>query len=78
MGEVFKRSLAVSKTTTARSGSSVSVATAVSLNRLAAGSVIQRGILRSTPSGPRTVIGMSACRGARTSSRSAPARGWKG
>jgi hypothetical protein len=39
----------------ARNAWSDTVATSETANRCAAGSVIQRGILRSTPSRPRTV-----------------------
>ena len=41
----------------------------------AAGSIIQRGIWMSRPSGPRTVMGSAARRGAETTSNSVPARG---
>jgi hypothetical protein len=68
----------LSNADTARSASIASVATAASANSLAAGSIIQQGILRSMPSDPRTVIGICAWRDARTTSSSAPASGWNG
>ena len=61
---------------TARSAATASVAVSESTKSPAEGSVIHRGILRSTPSGPRTVIGISARRPTRTTWSSVPASGW--
>jgi hypothetical protein len=61
----------------ARSTSSGSVATGETSIAPAAGSIIQRGILRSMPSGPRTVMGRWERREAETTSSSWPASGWK-
>ena len=60
--EGFKRSYAATNSDTARSASSANVATSDSTTAPAAGCVIHRGILRSTPSGPQIVTANSAWR----------------
>jgi hypothetical protein len=56
----------VSRSATARSTSRGRSATGETSIVPAVGSIIQRGILRSTPSGPRTVIGRLEWRDADT------------
>ena len=60
---------------TACSASIVKAGACDSTTLLAAGSVIQRGILRSSPSGPCTVTGPSGRRETCTTSNSRPASG---
>ena len=74
----FNGSWVLSTAQTARRASTANVATSETMNCRAAGSVIQRGMLRSMPSGPRTVMAMWAWRETRTTSSWAPASGWNG
>jgi hypothetical protein len=57
MGLLCNRSALAILSATARSTPRGSTATAEIVQVPTAGSIIHRGILRSTPSGPRTVIG---------------------
>jgi hypothetical protein len=75
-GACFNPSRSATSAATARSASIESVAVGEISIAPAAASVIQRGILRSIPSGPRTVTGRSARREAETTSSSIPASGW--
>lgn len=78
MTEDFNNSCVASNSDAIRKVLSASVVTSDNTMPLAAGAVIQRGILRSTPSGPRIVIGRSILREAQTTSNSLPANGWNG
>lgn len=74
----FDHSCVASSSLSARSDSTGNAGVAESPKRAAAGSVIQRGTLRSTPSGPRTVMGSSMRRELATTSNCNPAKGWNG
>lgn len=77
-GGVGNRVAVVKHSATARSTLRGSVATGETAMAPAAGSIIQRGIFRSMPSGPRTVIGRCDRGDADTTSSSLPTSGWKG
>ena len=72
------RFLGESRAARARSASTEGAASSDNVISLALGSVIQRGIRRSSPSGPRTVSGRSAREPPRTTTSSLPASGWNG